>query len=158
MMEFAVGKPADDSGTRPRVNSRGSCHPFISRWRCGKAGRTKAGSTRALTGAQLLRGVEMAGFSSKSLVLVSLLGLLALLLCSTSEAQSNQDCCLSYTKVRLPRWALKGYTEQLSSEVCDINAIIFHTYSGLNACVNPREGWVKKHLLFLSHKLKKMSM
>ncbi|CAM9317887.1 unnamed protein product [Bubo scandiacus] len=100
----------------------------------------------------------MAGFSSKSLVLVSLLGLLELLLCGTSEAQSNQDCCLSYTKVRLPRWALKGYTEQLSSEVCDIHAIIFHTHSGLNACVNPKEGWVKKHLLFLSHKLKKMSM
>ncbi|KQK80458.1 c-C motif chemokine 20 [Amazona aestiva] len=100
----------------------------------------------------------MAGFSSKSLVLASVLGLLALFLCGTSEAQSNQDCCLSYTKVRLPRWALKGYTEQLSSEVCDIHAIIFHTYSGRNACVNPKEGWVKKHLLFLSHKLKKMSM
>lgn len=40
IMEFAVGKPADDSGTRPRVNSRGSRHPFISRWRCGRAGRT----------------------------------------------------------------------------------------------------------------------
>ncbi|XP_071607849.1 C-C motif chemokine 20 isoform X3 [Heliangelus exortis] len=72
-------------------------------------------------------------------------------------AQTNQDCCLSYTKVRLPRWALLGYTEQLSSEVCDIHAIIFHTRSGLKACVNPKEGWVKKHLLFLSHKLKKMS-
>ncbi|XP_009888206.1 PREDICTED: C-C motif chemokine 20 [Charadrius vociferus] len=100
----------------------------------------------------------MASVISKSLVLVSLLGLLALLLCGTSDAQSNQDCCLSYTKGRLPRWALKGYTEQLSSEVCDIHAIIFHTYGGLNACVNPKEGWVKKHLLFLSHKLKKMSM
>ncbi|NWR27986.1 CCL20 protein, partial [Tachuris rubrigastra] len=86
---------------------------------------------------------------SKSMVLVSLLGLLALLLCGTSEAHSNHDCCLSYTKVRLPRWALKGYTEQLSSEVCDIPAIIFHTNSGLKACVNPKEGWVKKHLLFL---------
>ncbi|KFO99835.1 C-C motif chemokine 20, partial [Calypte anna] len=84
----------------------------------------------------------------KSLVLVSLLGLLALLLCS-SDAQTNQDCCLSYTKVRLPRWAILGYTEQLSSEVCDIHAIIFHTRSGLKACVNPKEGWVKKHLLFL---------
>ncbi|NXM68163.1 CCL20 protein, partial [Serilophus lunatus] len=86
---------------------------------------------------------------SKSVFLLSLLGLLALLLCSTSEAQSNQDCCLSYTKVRLPRWALKGYTEQLPGEVCDIPAIIFHTNSGLKACVNPKEGWVKKHLLFL---------
>ncbi|XP_057222887.1 C-C motif chemokine 20 [Malurus melanocephalus] len=99
----------------------------------------------------------MTGCSSKSMVLLSLLGLLVLLLCGTSQAQSNQDCCLSYTKVRLPRWALKGYTEQLSSEVCDIPAIIFHTSSGLNACVNPKEGWVKKHLLFLSHRLRKMS-
>ncbi|XP_005527169.1 C-C motif chemokine 20 [Parus major] len=99
----------------------------------------------------------MSGYSSKSMVLVCVLALLALLLWGTSEAQSNQDCCLSYTKVRLPRWALKGYTEQLSSEVCDIPAIIFHTASGLKACVNPKEGWVKKHLLFLSHKLRKMS-
>ncbi|XP_009894595.1 C-C motif chemokine 20 [Dryobates pubescens] len=100
----------------------------------------------------------MAGFSSKTLVLVSLLGLLVMLLCGTSKAQSNQDCCLSYTKARLPRWALKGYTEQLPGEVCDIHAIIFHTNRGLKACVNPKDAWVKKHLLFLSHKLKKMSM
>ncbi|NXC19011.1 CCL20 protein, partial [Corythaeola cristata] len=62
---------------------------------------------------------------SKSLVLVCLLGLLALLLCGTTEAQSNQDCCLSFFLVRLPRWALKGYIFFLSSEVCDIHAIIF---------------------------------
>ncbi|KFP82307.1 C-C motif chemokine 20, partial [Apaloderma vittatum] len=86
---------------------------------------------------------------SHGVLLVSLVGLLVLVLCGTGEAQSNQDCCLSYTKVRLPRWALKGYSEQLSSEVCDIHAIIFHTRSGLHACVNPREAWVKKHLLFL---------
>lgn len=43
---------------------------------------------------------------------------------SLIPAQSNQDCCLSYTKARLPRWAIKGYTEQLSSEVCDIDAIM----------------------------------
>ncbi|XP_009076952.1 PREDICTED: C-C motif chemokine 20-like [Acanthisitta chloris] len=100
----------------------------------------------------------MAGLKSKSLVLVSLLGLVALLLCGTSEAQSNQDCCLSYTKVRLPRWALKGYTEQLSSEVCDIPAIIFHTKRGLKACANPKDDWVKKHLLFLSQRLRKMAV
>ncbi|NXX97526.1 CCL20 protein, partial [Centropus bengalensis] len=57
---------------------------------------------------------------SKSLVLGSLLGFFALLLCGTSEAQSNLFFCLSYTKVRLPRWVFLGYTEQLSSEVCDI--------------------------------------
>ncbi|XP_021249056.1 C-C motif chemokine 20 isoform X1 [Numida meleagris] len=77
---------------------------------------------------------------------------------SINGAQSNQDCCLSYTKARLPRKVIKGFTEQLSSEVCDIDAIIFHTNRGLKACVNPKEDWVKKHLLFLSQKLKKMSM
>ncbi|XP_058699917.1 C-C motif chemokine 20 [Poecile atricapillus] len=155
-MEFAVGKPADDSGTRPCVNSHGSCHPFISRRRCARAGR----SSRQQPGTHwstAVCGEGMSGYSSKSMVLLSVLALLVLLLWGTSEAQSNQDCCLSYTKVRLPRWALKGYTEQLSSEVCDIPAIIFHTASGLKACVNPKEGWVKKHLLFLSHKLRKMS-
>ncbi|KAM9009297.1 LOW QUALITY PROTEIN: C-C motif chemokine 20 [Ara ararauna] len=156
MMEIEMGKPADDRGTRPQVNSR-ILPPLYKQVEVWQGWQYKQPAA-ALTRAQLLCGVEMAGFSSKSLILVSVLGLLALLLCGTSEAQSNQDCCLSYTKVRLPRWALKGYTEQLSSEVCDIHAIIFHTYSGLNACVNPKEGWVKKHLLFLSHKLKKMSM
>lgn len=40
---------------------------------------------QALTGARSLRGVEMSGCSSKSLVLVSLLGLLMLLLCGRSK-------------------------------------------------------------------------
>ncbi|KAM8804805.1 C-C motif chemokine 20 [Eudromia elegans] len=98
----------------------------------------------------------MTSLSLKSLALASLLGLL--LLCTLSRAQSNQDCCLSYSKVHLPRRAIMGYTEQLSSEVCDINAIIFHTRRGLKACVNPKEPWVKKHLSWLSLKLKRMSM
>ncbi|KAM7043871.1 LOW QUALITY PROTEIN: C-C motif chemokine 20 [Acridotheres tristis] len=152
-MEFAVGKPADDSGTRPCVNSCGSWHPFISRWRCRQEQQAQPGTDWSTA----VCAEGMTGCSSKSMVLLALLGLLALLLCGSAEAQSNQDCCLSYTKVRLPRWALKGYTEQLSSEVCDIPAIIFHTASGLKACVNPKEGWVKKHLLFLSHRLRKMS-
>ncbi|XP_074860435.1 C-C motif chemokine 20-like [Carettochelys insculpta] len=100
----------------------------------------------------------MTNFISRSLVLASLMGLLLLYLSGISEAQTNQDCCLSYSTVRLPRWVIKGYTEQLSTEVCDINAIIFHTKNGLRACANPEEAWVKKHLLWLSRKLKKMSL
>ncbi|XP_066478760.1 C-C motif chemokine 20 [Tiliqua scincoides] len=79
------------------------------------------------------------------------------LLLGTSEAQSNQDCCLSYNKEHLPRWAITGFTEQRSSEVCDIDAIIFHTKRGLKACANPKDRWVKRHLHWLSEKLKKMS-
>ncbi|KAM4659689.1 LOW QUALITY PROTEIN: C-C motif chemokine 20 [Amazona ochrocephala] len=154
-MEIEMGKPTDDRGTWPQVNSR-LLPPLYKQVEVWQGWQYKQAAAEHSLEHNCC--VEMAGFSSKSLVLASVLGLLALFLCGTSEAQSNQDCCLSYTKVRLPRWALKGYTEQLSSEVCDIHAIIFHTYSGRNACVNPKEGWVKKHLLFLSHKLKKMSM
>ncbi|XP_034638581.1 C-C motif chemokine 20-like [Trachemys scripta elegans] len=100
----------------------------------------------------------MTNFISRSLILASLMGLLLLYLSGISEAQNNQDCCLSYSAVRLPRGVIKGYTEQLSSEVCDINAIIFHTKNGMKACANPEDRWVKKHLLWLSHKLKKMSL
>ncbi|EMP40321.1 WD repeat-containing protein 69 [Chelonia mydas] len=148
----------------------------------------------------------MTNFISRSLILASLMGLLLLYLSGTSEAQNNQDCCLSYSTIRLPRGVIKGYTEQLSSEVCDINAImmkinsvplifnaffpipaqsnqdcclsymrtelprraingyteqlsneicdigaiIFHTKNGLKACANPEDNWVKKRLLWLS--------
>lgn len=30
----------------------------------------------------------------------------------------------------------------------------FHTVRGLKACVNPKEDWVKKHLLFLRYESK----
>uniref|UniRef100_A0A8C8RC33 C-C motif chemokine n=1 Tax=Pelusios castaneus TaxID=367368 RepID=A0A8C8RC33_9SAUR len=98
----------------------------------------------------------MTGFGSRSFILAALIGLLYLF--CTSEAQSNQDCCLSYMRAELPRWAISGYTEQLSNEVCDIGAIVFHTKSGMKACANPKDNWVKKRLLWLSKKLKKMSI
>ncbi|XP_044288928.1 C-C motif chemokine 20 [Varanus komodoensis] len=79
------------------------------------------------------------------------------LLLGATEAQNNQDCCLSYTKVPLPRRTITGFTEQLSSEVCDINAIIFYTRKGLRACANPKDRWVKKQLHWLGEKLKKLS-
>ncbi|XP_077204972.1 C-C motif chemokine 20 isoform X2 [Paroedura picta] len=71
-----------------------------------------------------------------------------------SAAQSNQDCCLSYTKEPLPPRIITGFTRQFSSEVCDINAIIFHLRKGQKACANPQDGWVKKHLYRLSKKRK----
>ncbi|XP_006119948.1 C-C motif chemokine 20-like [Pelodiscus sinensis] len=100
----------------------------------------------------------MTNFISRNLIFASLMGLLLLCLSGISEAQNNHDCCLSYSTVRLPRWAINGYTEQLSTEVCDIDAIIFHTKNGRSACANPEERWVKKHLLWLSQKLRKMSL
>lgn len=59
----------------------------------------QAGGERALTGAQLLLRVKMSAFSTKSLVLASLLGLL--LLCSTSQG----ECA----RALRPRMQLLGY-------------------------------------------------
>uniref|UniRef100_A0A8D0GD26 C-C motif chemokine n=1 Tax=Sphenodon punctatus TaxID=8508 RepID=A0A8D0GD26_SPHPU len=99
----------------------------------------------------------MTSFMCKNLVLATLIGLLMLYLSGTCEAQSNQDCCLSYRRRKLPLHVIKGYTEQLSSEFCDINAIIFHTKRGMKVCVNQKDQWVKNHLRQLSKRLKKMS-
>ncbi|XP_034988510.1 C-C motif chemokine 20 [Zootoca vivipara] len=99
--------------------------------------------------------IMMTGFNMKNVSLAVLVGLLLLL--GMCEAQSNQDCCLSYTKKPIPRRVIIGFTEQLSSEVCDINAVIFHTKGGLRACANPTDPWVKKQLHLLSKKLNKLS-
>ncbi|XP_028586982.2 C-C motif chemokine 20 [Podarcis muralis] len=99
--------------------------------------------------------IMMTGFNMKNVPLAVLVGLLLLL--GMCEAQSNQDCCLTYTKRPIPHRIIKGFTEQLSSEVCDINAVIFHTKGGLKACANPREPWVKKQLRLLSKRLNKLS-
>ncbi|KAJ7324849.1 hypothetical protein JRQ81_017869 [Phrynocephalus forsythii] len=90
----------------------------------------------------------MTGFYQKTTALIILMGLF--LFWSTGEAQSNRDCCLSYTKNPLPKRIIRGFTEQLSSEVCDINAVIFHTKNGFKACANPKDLWVRKHLRWLS--------
>ncbi|XP_054839822.1 C-C motif chemokine 20 [Eublepharis macularius] len=94
----------------------------------------------------------LTGLNKMNLTLGVLLGLLLFL--GAGEAQSNQDCCLSYTKEPLPLKIITGFTIQFSSEVCDINAIIFHLKKGLRACANPEDGWVKKHLHRLSKKRK----
>ncbi|XP_062987561.1 C-C motif chemokine 20 [Elgaria multicarinata webbii] len=97
----------------------------------------------------------MTSFSKKNAAFAILIGLLLLL--GTSEAQSNQDCCLSYNKKPLRRSTVVGFTEQFSSEVCDINAVIFHTRKGYKACANPKDHWVKDRVRWLSEKLKKMA-
>ncbi|XP_060098231.1 C-C motif chemokine 20 [Heteronotia binoei] len=94
----------------------------------------------------------LTGLNKINLPLGVLLGLVLLL--GTGKAQSNQDCCLSYTKEPLPLRIITGFTKQLSSEVCDINAIIFHLKKGWRACANPQDGWVKKHLHRLNKKRK----
>ncbi|XP_039711507.1 C-C motif chemokine 20 isoform X1 [Pteropus medius] len=93
---------------------------------------------------------------SKTLLLAALMSVLLLHLCSKSEAASSFDCCLGYTEhVINPRFLL-GFTQQLASEACDINAVIFHTRRKLAVCADPKQTWVKRAVHILSQRIKKM--
>ncbi|XP_013375210.1 PREDICTED: C-C motif chemokine 20 isoform X2 [Chinchilla lanigera] len=91
---------------------------------------------------------------SKRLFLVALVSVLLLYFCSQSQA-SSFDCCLGYTRHVLSIKYIRNFTEQLASEICDINAIIFHTHKRLSVCADPKKPWVKKIMRFLSQKDKK---
>ncbi|XP_067850847.1 C-C motif chemokine 20-like [Heptranchias perlo] len=91
------------------------------------------------------------------LVTVSSLIMLSMLSDSVSAHAMYGDCCLRYSKSRLPLRLISGYVEQQSNEICDIDAIIFYTVGGRAVCTNPESRWVKRTLEFLSKKLEKMS-
>ncbi|XP_066137085.1 C-C motif chemokine 20 isoform X1 [Saccopteryx bilineata] len=98
----------------------------------------------------------MMSSSSKSLLLAAMMSVLLLRLCSESEAASSFDCCLGYTDKSIPIRFLMGFTQQLSDEACDINAVIFHTKKGFVVCADPKMKWVKRAVHVLSHRIKKM--
>ncbi|XP_039113530.1 C-C motif chemokine 20 isoform X2 [Hyaena hyaena] len=93
--------------------------------------------------------------SSKNLLLAALMSVLLLHLCSKSEA-SSFDCCLRYTDHVLHPRFIVGFTQQLSNEACDINAIIFYTRKRLAVCADPKKNWVKQAVRILSQRVKKM--
>ncbi|XP_038672774.1 C-C motif chemokine 20-like [Scyliorhinus canicula] len=74
------------------------------------------------------------------------------------DSASAMDCCLRYSKKRLPFRLISGYVEQQSNEICDIDAIIFYTVGGQAICANPDSLWVKVGLKLLSKKLEEMSL
>ncbi|XP_077617432.1 C-C motif chemokine 20 isoform X2 [Crocuta crocuta] len=93
--------------------------------------------------------------SSKNLLLAALMSVLLLHLCSKSEA-SSFDCCLRYTDHVLHPRFIVGFTQQLSNEACDINAIIFYTRKRLAVCADPKKNWVKQAVRILSQRVKRM--
>ncbi|XP_069069624.1 C-C motif chemokine 20-like [Pleurodeles waltl] len=65
---------------------------------------------------------------------------------------TTYDCCYRYTRKPLPRYAVRRFTMQSADEVCDINAVIFHTRHRFRVCANPQEKWVKVLIETLSKK------
>ncbi|KAG8445569.1 hypothetical protein GDO86_010371 [Hymenochirus boettgeri] len=69
-----------------------------------------------------------------------------------SQAFGIYDCCISYTKSKLPWKAIRGFSIQNSNEVCDIDAVIFQVSrrSAINkklilvqVCTDPNQQWVQ---------------
>ncbi|XP_023413583.1 C-C motif chemokine 20 isoform X2 [Loxodonta africana] len=88
--------------------------------------------------------------SGKSLLLAALMAVVLLHLCSRSEA-SSFDCCLRYTEHVIHPKLITGFTQQLSSEACDIDAVIFHTKRRLAVCADPKKVWVKQAVWILRY-------
>nr|XP_004543048.2 C-C motif chemokine 20-like [Maylandia zebra] len=67
---------------------------------------------------------------------------IALTVCLTANTSAAYPhCCRGYITGKLPYSAIKGYSVQTDTEMCPINAIIFHTKKG-KACANPALKWV----------------
>ncbi|KAM7339492.1 hypothetical protein ACRRTK_000107 [Alexandromys fortis] len=92
--------------------------------------------------------------TGKSLFFIVLASVVLAHFCSQSEAASNFDCCLRYTKHIYPPKIFVRFTEQLADEACDINAIILYTKRKISVCADPNQGWVKKTVRYLSPKAK----
>ncbi|XP_023595859.1 C-C motif chemokine 20 isoform X2 [Trichechus manatus latirostris] len=88
--------------------------------------------------------------SGKSLFLGAVTAVLLLHLCSRSEA-SNFDCCLRYTDHIIHPKFIVGFMQQLASEACDIDAVIFHTKKRLAVCADPKKKWVKQAVRILRY-------
>ncbi|XP_037314544.1 C-C motif chemokine 20a.3 [Pungitius pungitius] len=75
----------------------------------------------------------------------TVLTLLSACLLATNVSAVNHGCCRSYMTARIPFSRIQGYSVQTMTEMCHINAIIFHTKKG-KACTNPALHWVMQYV------------
>ncbi|XP_005361590.1 C-C motif chemokine 20 [Microtus ochrogaster] len=92
--------------------------------------------------------------TGKSLLFIFVASIVLAHFCSQSEAASNFDCCLRYTKHIYPSKIFVRFTKQLADEACDIDAIILYTKRKGSVCADPKQDWVKKTMRYLSLKAK----
>uniref|UniRef100_A0A8C9X4Y3 C-C motif chemokine n=1 Tax=Sander lucioperca TaxID=283035 RepID=A0A8C9X4Y3_SANLU len=69
----------------------------------------------------------------------------ALITISTTFTSLRHGCCRNYMALKIPFANIKGYSVQTVTELCPINAIIFHTKKG-QACTNPALHWVMDYI------------
>ncbi|MEE6500895.1 hypothetical protein FKM82_003976 [Ascaphus truei] len=89
----------------------------------------------------------MAGNTNLIVLSVLLVGLVYLIGVSEVLASGDgYDCCKNYSKKPKRMWRIKGFIVQNSSEVCDIDAVIFEIKNKIRVCADPKESWVIKSL------------
>ncbi|XP_028449840.1 C-C motif chemokine 20a.3 [Perca flavescens] len=71
--------------------------------------------------------------------------ILAVCLLATNASAVRHGCCRNYMALKIPFANIKGYSVQTVTELCPINAIIFHTKRG-QACTNPALHWVMDYI------------
>ncbi|XP_043926849.1 C-C motif chemokine 20-like [Protopterus annectens] len=100
----------------------------------------------------------MCHFIKNTMLAAVILFIIVNMLCRVPVVSAaDLDCCISYSNRPLPMKYIRGFTEQKANEVCDIDAVIFHTIRGIRVCSNPKDNWVRRNLHYLSKQLQKIS-
>ncbi|XP_070775558.1 C-C motif chemokine 20a.3 [Enoplosus armatus] len=86
---------------------------------------------------------------------VMVITLLTFCVLATSTSVGYYQCCRSYMTTKIPFRPIKGYSVQTVTELCPINAIIFHTKRG-KACTNPALNWVMDYVDRLRNKAQRV--
>ncbi|KAK1168640.1 C-C motif chemokine 20-like [Acipenser oxyrinchus oxyrinchus] len=96
-------------------------------------------------------------FGIKILILAVLALTLVLISYNTADAffAGPGSCCISYSTNMIHLRAIRRYTKQESTGLCNIDAIIFHTRRNLKICADPRVKWVKRLINRLSKRNKR---
>ncbi|XP_069013304.1 C-C motif chemokine 20a.3 [Embiotoca jacksoni] len=88
-------------------------------------------------------------------VTVMAITLLTVCLLATDTSAVRADCCPKYMKGKLRFSIIRGYSVQTVKEMCDIDAIIFHTTKG-KACTDPSLRWVMIYVNLLGSEAQKV--
>ncbi|XP_073481578.1 C-C motif chemokine 20-like [Aquarana catesbeiana] len=78
-----------------------------------------------------------------------------------SQAFGSHDCCIKYSKKKPSLKIIDGYYQQKSTEICDIDAIIFLVRTSpcisttVRVCADPRQKWVQDRIIALNQRTQK---
>ncbi|XP_041120629.1 C-C motif chemokine 20-like [Polyodon spathula] len=93
----------------------------------------------------------------KLFVVATMALLLTFNLFSEQVSAQYQDCCMSYSKKALPCPRIRGYSIQSVKDLCNIEAVVFHTIRGKNICADPSQEWVMDRIACLNNRVKRMA-